>query len=50
MTEYSTIHDIEHRAPGAWLHRAIRHLCREGDTDTLTAISILLAALRESTR
>jgi hypothetical protein len=45
----NTIYQIERRAPGAWINRAIRHLGREADNDTLQAISILLAALREAT-
>ena len=48
--QYPTIHDIDHRAPEKWLNRAIRHLGQHADHDTLQAISILLAALRESTR
>ena len=50
MDKRSTIHDIEHRAAGAWINRAIRHLGQHNDHDTLQAISILLAALRETTR
>lgn len=46
----NTIHEIERRAPGAWINRAIRHLGQHADDDTLRAIVILLAALRETSR
>lgn len=46
----SSIHDIDHRAPAKWINRAIRHLGQHADDDTLRAISILLAALRETSR
>lgn len=46
----SSIHEIEHRKPSAWINRAIEHLSREATNDALRAISILLAAKELVTR
>lgn len=46
----STRYDIENRFPDVWLKRAINHLGRQNDRDTLQAISICLAAKAQCAR